>query len=67
MKTTVVLRVDASIKIQDIARALAAIGLTLGSDETGELRVSKRRIRARPTLAVVEGKPQRGGPSKPNP
>jgi hypothetical protein len=56
MKTTTVVRFDASIPIQDVARALATIGCMLSSDANGELRVSKRRIRpGRPTLAVIEG------------
>jgi hypothetical protein len=53
---TVTLHIDGSIPIVDISRALAAIGYTLSSDANGEMRVSKRRIRARPALAVVEGK-----------
>lgn len=45
-------KIDASIPIQDIARALATIGCTISSDGNGEMRVSKRRVRA----ARPEGK-----------
>jgi hypothetical protein len=52
---TVTVRIDGSIPIADLAKALAGIGLSLSSDRNGEFRVSKRRIRpGRPTLAVVE-------------
>jgi hypothetical protein len=51
----VLIKVDGSIEIAALAKALEGIGLSLSSDRNGEFRVSKRRIRpGRPTLAVVE-------------
>lgn len=53
----VMVRVDGTIPIADFARALATIGCTISSDANGEMRVSKRRVRAtRPALAVIEAK-----------
>jgi hypothetical protein len=54
MKTTVI-HFDASIPITDVARALGALGYTISSTTTGELRVSKRRIR-KPAEAKAEKK-----------
>lgn len=51
----ITIKIDGSIEIAALARALAGIGCTLSSDANGEMRVSKRRIRpGRPALAVVE-------------
>jgi hypothetical protein len=53
----VILKIDGTIEIAALARALASMGCLLTSDPDGQLRVVKRRIRpGRPTLAVVEGK-----------
>jgi hypothetical protein len=52
----VLIKIDGSIEIAALAKALATIGCTIASDVNGELRVLKRRIRpGRPTLAVIEG------------
>lgn len=52
-----VLRLDARISISQLARAMATLGCTISTDENGELRVSKRRVRKpAPGLAVVEAK-----------
>jgi hypothetical protein len=56
----VLLKIDGTIEIAALARALASIGCTLSSDANGEMRVSKRRIRAaRPALTVEGKKPEK--------
>jgi hypothetical protein len=53
----ITVKVDGTIEIAALAKALVTIGCTISSDANGDLRVSKRRIRhGRPALAVVEGK-----------
>jgi hypothetical protein len=52
MKHQVTLKVDGTIEIAALAKALAGIGLSLSSDREGDLIVRKRR--KRPTLKIVE-------------
>lgn len=53
----VLVKIDGTIEIAALARALAGIGLSLSSDQNGELCVRKRRKRAQ--LALVAGKPEK--------
>lgn len=55
---SVTVRIDASIPIADLARALASMGCMLSTDASGDLRVSKRRARKPVVFEAKQPKPK---------